>query len=294
MVKEILKEVYNKKIGFFGLGHMGTALLTAFAEFIKNSSLSLTKEIFFLCEKEEEKRQQLKHMGFINIFSEEETVFKNCKIIFLCVKPDGIEGILSRNIALINHETLLISIAAGISLNFMHLVTKKKTKIIRIMTNHLCTVFEAASVYSVNDYCTQTDENIVKLLLKNIGNIKKVEEKQMNIFTALSGSGPAFVYNFIESLADAALKNGVDIHTAREYAIQVVYGAAKYMRMQENKNPNSVKYIVTTPNGTTIAGLSQMDKHKFKWAVSEAVTHASKRAEVIEKEKMKIFAKTNF
>jgi pyrroline-5-carboxylate reductase len=294
MEEEILKELFNKKIGFIGLGQMGTALLTAFIEFLKKNSISQFRDIFYLCEREEIKNKELKQLGFKNVNSDEETIFTNCKIIFLCVKPDGIQGVLSRNISSIDNETLLISIAAGISLEFMHQATKKKVKIVRIMTNHLCSIFEAASVYSVNAYCSEIDEKIVKMLLKNMGTIKKIEEKQMNIFTSLSGSGPAFVYNFIESLSDAALKNGVDIQTSREYAIQVVYGAAKYMKMQENKNPNIIKYIVTTPNGTTIAGLSQLDKHKFKWAVSEAITHATKRAEEIEKEKMRIFAKTNF
>ena len=162
------------------------------------------------------------------------------------------------------------------------------------MTNHLCMIFESASVYSVNSCCEHKDEIIVSTLLKNVGIIKKVEEKLMNVFTALSGSGPAFVYQFTESLIDAALKNGVDVNTAREYAIQVLYGASKFMKEGKEKNPNNIKYIVTTPNGTTIAGLAQLDKHKFKHAVSEAITYATKRGQEIEIEKMKIFSKNKF
>ena len=110
----------------------------------------------------------------------------------------------------------------------------------------------------------------------------------MNAFTALTGSGPAFVYQFIESLVDSALKNGIDVPTARQYAIQNVMGAAMFMNESIDKNPNNIQYIVTTPKGTTIAGLNQLNKHRFKFAVDQAITAASNRGMEIEKEKMKL------
>src|SRR5690606_16066826 len=132
--------------------------------------------------------------------------------------------LIERNKNYINSDHLIISIAAGISIEIFEYLFKGKTtpKIIRIMTNHLCLINEGAGVYSVNSKCQNADEKIVLKLMSPVGLIKKVEDKQMNVFTALSGSGPAFVYHFAESLIDASLKNGVDIVTARQYAIQVI------------------------------------------------------------------------
>jgi pyrroline-5-carboxylate reductase len=192
--------------------------------------------------------------------------------------------------------SLLISVAAGINIDYMeHLYdSTKHPKICRIMTNHLCGIQQGGSVYSMNSKCEQTDEDLVNCLLQNVGIVKKIDEKLMNAFTALTGSGPAFVYQFIESLVDAALKNGIDITTAREYAIQNVMGAAMFMKASKDKNPNNIQYIVTTPKGTTIAGLNQLNKHRFKYAVNEAISAACNRGIEIEKEKMKLLKKTNF
>jgi pyrroline-5-carboxylate reductase len=309
MEEEIMKEIFTKKIGFLGVGQMGTALLLAFSKYLKNAiqknlqnfNLSNVDDIFYLYDTQESKTLEMKNYGFKNFSFNENEIFKKSKIIFICVKPDTVEGLINRNIDYITSDTLLISIAAGVSINylenlFIHKNPKSKInpKIIRIMTNHLCLILESASVYSVNSSCNLSDEKIVSTLLQNVGIIKKVDERQMNVFTALSGSGPAFVYQFLESLIDASLKNGVDIHIAREYAIQVLYGAAKFMKDGKEKNPNNIKYVVTTPNGTTITGLNQLDKYRFKYAVTQAITYATNRGEEIEIEKMKKFANSKF
>lgn len=319
--EEVFEEILNKKIGFLGVGQMGTALLLAFRKYLKNAlqkfdgnskipkifknSISpdyvdYVDDIFYLYDTQESKALEMKKFGFKNFSKDETEIFRKTKIIFICVKPDTVEGLIKRNQEHMSSDTILISIAAGVSINYLEnlfinvIHSHSKPKIIRIMTNHLCLILESASVYSVNSSCSSSDEKIVVTLFENVGIIKKVDEKQMNVFTALSGSGPAFVYQFLEALIDASLKNGVDIHTAREYAIQVLYGSAKFMREGAEKNPNNIKYVVTTPNGTTISGLNQLDKYRFKYAVGEAISYATKRGEEIELEKMKKFAKSKF
>ena len=162
------------------------------------------------------------------------------------------------------------------------------------MTNHLCMINEGASVYSINKNCNKIDEEIINSLLLNVGISKKVDEKQMNIFTAFSGSAPAFVYNFADSLIEGGLKNGIDVNTAKDYAIQVIYGAAKFMKNNKDNYPSNLKYKVTTPNGTTIAGLNQLEKYKFKYAISQALSFASQRGAEIEAEKLNNFSKPKF
>jgi len=255
-----------------------------------------SKDIFYLYDSQQEKKEDFKRRGFSNITNCEENIFSSAKIIFICVKPDTIEGLIKRNSQFIKEKTLLISIAAGISLEYIEQLLLKEThvrsslpKIIRIMANHLCLIGESASVYSINSKCNMIDEQIVVTLLKSVGIIKKIDEKQMNEFTALAGSGPAFVYYFAEALIDAALKNGIDVNTARDYVTQVLYGASKFFKNSKEKNVSSLKYAVTTPNGTTIAGLAQLDKNRFKHAINEAITHATAKGAQIEKQKMKNF-----
>lgn len=272
---------------------MGSCLIKTFSNNLKilhqkdyNSDFN---DYFYIYDPISKKKEEFESYGFKNFMKDEIDVAKNSEIIFCCVKPDVVYDVLSKTKSEFKKDSLLVSIAAGINIDYMQGIYDKNNipKIIRIMTNHLCTVNQAGSAYCSNDNCEKTDELLIENLLNNVGITKKVNEKLLNSFTALTGSGPAFVYHFIESLVDAGVKNGIDVSTAREFAIQNVLGAALYMKESKEKNPNTIQYIVTTPNGTTIAGLNQLNKHKFKYAVSEAISAAAARGKEIEKEKLK-------
>jgi len=270
---------------------MGSCLIKTFSNNLKilhqkdfNSDFN---DYFYIYDPISNKKEEFESYGFKNFMKDEIDVAKNSYIIFCCFKPDVVYDVLSKTKSQLKKDSLLVSIAAGINIDYMQGIYDKNNipKIIRIMTNHLCTVNQAGSVYCTNDNCEKTDELLIENFLNNVGITKKVNEKLLNSFTALTGSGPAFVYHFIESLVDAGVKNGIDVNTAREFAIQNVLGAALYMKESKEKNPNTVQYIVTTPNGTTIAGINQLNKHKFKYAVSEAISAAAARGKEIEREK---------
>ena len=287
------------KIGFLGLGQMGGALMIAFTKFLQKQKLNEEniKNIFYLFDPQRCKQEEYMSYGFKNIANSEKDVFQNSKLIFICVKPDSVKELLEENLSYIGEDHVLISICAGISIDFIENSFQgrnKIPKIIRIMANHLCIINESSSTYCTNSRCTVREENIINILLQNVGLIKKVPESKMNVYTALAGSGPAFIYYFADCIIDAALKNGIDINTAREYSINVLYGAAKYLKNSPDKNPNNLKYIITTPNGTTIHGLSQLDKHGFKYALNEALTASAERSAEIEREKLKLWVKPKF
>lgn len=272
---------------------MGSCLIKTFSNNLKLHQQKNYKkdfnDYFYIYDPLPQKKQEFESYGFKNFMKDELDVVKNSDIIFCCVKPDIVYDVLTKTKQEVKKDSLLVSIAAGISIDFMQQIYEKNNlpKIIRIMTNHLCTVNQAGSVYCSNENCEKIDELLIENFLTNVGIAKKVDEKLLNPFTALTGSGPAFVYHFIESLVDAGVKSGIDVNTAREYAIHTVLGAAMFMKDSKEKNPNSLQYIVTTPNGTTIAGLNQLNKYKFKYAVSEAISKASARGKEIEKEKTK-------
>jgi pyrroline-5-carboxylate reductase len=296
---DIMQEIINRRVGILGVGQMGSALLLAFSNYIRSiRNVTNEKSLFYLYDPNEKLMEDYKNYGFKNISDNESTVFKSTRLIFLCVKPDLLDVILTNNKELISKNTLLVSIVAGANIDYLQKLSMTNDnptpKVIRIMTNHHCLINEGASVYSASESCTNLDETIIKSLLANVGLIKKVSESQMNAYTALSGSGPAFVYYFVESLVDAAIRNGIDVNSARNYAIQLIYSSGKYLKDSKDNNPSSHKYVVTTPGGTTIAGLTEMDRLNFKYAVNSAITRATERAAELEREKMKKFANSKF
>lgn len=290
---KLVEEIVKRKVGFLGMGQMGTVLMKSFAGYLNQNYKSDFQvdfnDLFYMYDPIQDKKSLFLSQGFKNYMCDESEVCGNSKIIFNCVKPDTVPEVIMKTKNEVKRDSLMVSIAAGINIDYMEsLYTPDEVpKISRIMTNHLCGIHQGGSVYSMNSKCESVDEEILNCFLENVGIVKKIDEKLMNAFTALTGSGPAFVYQFIESLVDAALRNGIDVPTAREYAIQNVMGAAMFMKASKDKNPNNIQYIVTTPKGTTIAGLNQLNKHRFKYAVNEAITAACTRGIEIEKEKMK-------
>jgi pyrroline-5-carboxylate reductase len=282
---------------------MGNVLIKSFSSYLNQNYQTEFKvnfnDYFYLYDPITNKKDEFLKYGFKNYMNSELEVFGSSKIIFNCVKPDTVSEVMTKSKEKTDKESLIVSIAAGINIEYMeHLYiadngvnTTEIPKIVRVMTNHLCGIGEGGSVYSMNKFCDKTDEEIINCFLSNVGIVKKIDEGLMNAFTALTGSGPAFVYQFIESLVDSALKNGIDVPTARQYAIQIVMGAAMFMNESKDKNPNNIQYIVTTPKGTTIAGLNQLNKHRFKYAVDSAITAAATRGKEIEKEKMRYLKK---
>lgn len=296
---KLIDEILSRKMGFLGTGQIGGVLIKSFTNFLTQNYQEAYKVDFkdYFYMYDPSKKDYMTSIGYKHSMNNEAEVFRNSKIIFNCVKPDVVQGLFLGNRNEVTEDHLIVSIAAGIGIDYMEKLFKVNNvkpvmpKIVRSMTNHLCSINTSGSVYTLNSKCNELDEEIVKTLLLSLGIVKKIYENQMNAFTALTGSGPAFVYHFIESLVDASIKNGIDVNTAREFAIQTVFGAAKYLKEEKDKNPNTHQYIVATPKGTTIEGLSQLNKHKVKHAMIEAITCATKRGEQIEKEKNKLLKK---
>lgn len=284
---------------------MGDSLLSSFINLFLNSShndsnesigsFSQVQNLFYLYDINPDTRKKLSAKGFKNIGYSEKEILENSSIVFNCVKPQHIDNIITNNLDYFNKDLLFISILAGINIEYMESIfineAKKKNKevvipkIIRLMTNHLALIKMACSVYSSNKVCETLDEAILNYLVSNVGLIKKIDEKLMHSYTAFIGSSPAFIYEFIESFVDAGIKNGIDLPTARAFAIQTVIGSSRFVEEVEDKSPNNLKYIVSTPKGTTIYGLDKLHEHRFNYVVGEAITASAKRSEEIEKEK---------
>lgn len=211
-------------------------------------------------------------------------IFKEANALMLCVKPQDMKTLLENNSNNITKEHLLISIAAGIQLNKIQDCLSTPTPVVRIMTNTAALIKQGCSVYSKGRYATADDAKFVSDLLMSIGTSEgEIDESLMDVVTALSGSGPAYMFLILESLANGAEKMGMNKDMAVRLASQTMLGAAS-MVMDELNNKKSGKKIVQmkeevcSPGGTTVTGIAQLEKGKVPSALIDCIEHATKRA----------------
>jgi pyrroline-5-carboxylate reductase len=164
----------------------------------------------------------------------------------------------------------------GIELKQMKKVLKNHERIARVMPNVNCLCQSAASAFTLLKDSEQ-DSKIIEEIFSSVGSISKVSESSLDAVTGLSGSGPAYVFEFIEALSDAGVLNGLPREIATQLAIQTVFGSAK-MLLDTKKHPGELKWMVTSPGGTTIEGLNQLEQGKFHGVVMNAVTEATKKS----------------
>jgi pyrroline-5-carboxylate reductase len=254
-------------IGFIGGGNMAEAL-------IKGITGEGMKDIMVSEPREERARELERNYGIRATRSNSELV-ASCSIIILAVKPQSMDAVLEEIAPGIDDRKTVVSIAAGITLS--HLQSKLKTdKIVRVMPNTPALVQEGMSVMSLCECFTGTEINIVRSILMSVGKVMALPEKQMDAVTALSGSGPAFIALFIEAMREAGEKMGLSRDNAAELAVQTAIGTAGLL--ETGMPPERLRQMVTSPGGTTAAGLNVFEEKGLKTIVADALYAAKKRA----------------
>eukprot|EP01080_Neovahlkampfia_damariscottae_P007629 gene7629-11951_t len=257
------------KIGFIGAGQMAMAIMKG----ILNSKNGNKNKIFTT--DIVDKSMETKNLGITWLNSNEEVV-KKAEIIILCVKPNQIENVLKQIEHVLSSEKLIISIAAGIEIKQMKKVLKNHDKISRVMPNVNCLCQSAACAYSLYQDNSK-DSTVIEEIFSSVGTISKVPESSLDAVTGLSGSGPAYVFQFIEALSDAGVLNGLPRDISTQLAIQTVYGSCK-MLIETKNHPAVSKWMVTSPGGTTIEGLKNLEEGNFNAVVMKAVSEATKKS----------------
>jgi pyrroline-5-carboxylate reductase len=193
------------------------------------------------------------------------------------VKPDQVAAVLAEQRGNFTNAHLLISIAAGVTLAKMEAALLAGTRVIRVMPNTPALVGEAAAAFALGKSATAADGELVKKLLSAVGIAFQVKESLLDAVTGLSGSGPAYVYQFIEALSDGGVAAGLPRDIATKLAAQTVLGAAK-MVLETGQHPGALKDQVTSPGGTTIEGLHELEKGKMRATVMSAVRAATEKS----------------
>jgi pyrroline-5-carboxylate reductase len=259
-------------IGFLGAGKMATALARGFVR----AEIVFPKEIIAGDVSAAARAAFTKEAGAKTTASNSD-VLKFASVLVLAVKPDQVAGVLAEQRDNFTNEHLLISIAAGVTLAKMEAAVPAGTRVIRVMPNTPALVGEAAAAFALGKSATAADGELAKKLLSAVGIAFQVKESLLDAVTGLSGSGPAYVYQFIEALSDGGVAAGLPRDIATKLAAQTVLGAAK-MVLETGQHPGALKDQVTSPGGTTIEGLHELEKGKLRATVMSAVRAATEKS----------------
>jgi pyrroline-5-carboxylate reductase len=259
------------KLGIIGGGAMGSALLKGVIQ------AGLVKaEAVFMVEPDQAKLSSLKSSFGISSVPSGAEIARECRVIILAVKPQIMAGVLNELGPALDESHLVISIAAGISLSMLESCSPK-AKFIRVMPNTPARIGQGASAYCLGKNCGPSEQGIVEAIFGCVGVVMGANESQMHAITGLSGSGPAYVFHFIESLIDAGVMLGLSRDMATTMAVQTVLGSAELMK-SSNEHPGKLKNEVTSPGGTTAAGLFELEQGAVSGTIMKAVRAAAERS----------------
>ncbi|BDR58001.1 pyrroline-5-carboxylate reductase [Xylocopilactobacillus apicola] len=252
------------KLGFIGAGKMATALLTGIVKTKTVAASDIT-----VSDLNSDALSTIKEKLGVNVTQNSAQVVSQSEIIVLAVKPNVVLSILNSVKSQIKDQ-LIISIAAGLDLTHLQSSVNPDTSIVRVMPNLNATVGEAAIAICHNNRVNEEQLATAHRLLESSGELFDLPEDKFGLFTAISGSSPAFTFLYIDSLARAGVKYGLPKKLADKIAAQAVFGSAKLMQ-ETGKNPWDLIDDVSSPGGTTVAGLLEMQANNFQTAVIKGV-----------------------
>ncbi len=261
----------NKRIGFIGAGQMAKAMA---AGFIGKGLVSAESVCFF--DPNQNAREDFASATGGRALSSNQDVIAQSEIIFLAIKPQFYPDIVAEIGSGFPADKILVSIVAGMNLGTLS-VDFQSRKTIRVMPNTPGLIGQGASGICCNDGVTDDENTLIVSLLEANGIVCQVTDPQIDMVTGVSGSGPAFVFTFIEALIDGGVNVGLPRATARQLAIETVIGSAELVK-QSGDHPGVLRDQVTSPGGTTIAGMQALEESGFRAAVMLAVEAATLRA----------------
>ena len=253
-------------LGFIGLGNMAKAIIGG----ILGKGLMGPNEIIGTAQTEVTRQKVAAQYG-IQIRNSNEAVAREADIIVLAVKPQYLKVVIADIMDAVDENKLIVSIAAGKTISWISDEFEKPLGIIRVMPNTPALVGEGCSAVCRNDLVKNDDFRFVMELLESFGKAYTVPESLMDVVVGVSGSSPAYVFLFIEAMADAAVAGGMSRKQAYEFAAQSVLGSAR-MVLETGKHPGELKDMVCSPAGTTIEAVRVLEENGFRGIVMDAVS----------------------
>ncbi len=276
---------FDYTVGFIGAGNMGEAFIGAL---IQSGRLPAAK--ISVADVDARRLDCLKQRYGVMVLGDNAALFQNCRMVVLAVKPQQMPAVLKdlsgRGGYRLTERKLVLSIAAGFTIHKIEAIlyppleaqSVRNLPIIRVMPNTPALVLSAVSGMSVNRFVTEEDAWAARTFLQAVGDVIEFEEEALDAVTALSGSGPAYVFYLVEAMTAAGIQMGLEPSAAASLAAATLRGAAKLLEAS-GEPPEELRRKVTSPGGTTAAAIDVFQKRGFKPIVVEAIAAARRRAQ---------------
>ncbi|MBI4348733.1 MAG: pyrroline-5-carboxylate reductase [Elusimicrobia bacterium] len=262
----------DRSIAVLGAGHMGGALIGGLVrgKLVSPKDITATR-------RNPEALEELRRKWDIHTASDSRRAVKGADIVILAVKPQGAGATLDEIAPACRKDQLFISVMAGIQTSFINARLKKPCPVVRAMPNTPVLVDEGATAIAAGAHAGESDLKTAETIFKAVGRVEVLPENLLDAVTGLSGSGPVYIYMVIEALTDGGVKMGIPRAVAARLAAQTVYGAAKLV-LETGKHPAILKDEVTTPGGTAIAAVHELESKGLRTVLIDAVVTATKRS----------------
>ena len=269
-----------KKLAFVGAGSIAESLIRGMTQ-----SGTVFPGNIYVTDHHEHRRRLMRQQYAVHAFDNISDAAAHADVIFFCVKPTDITTALEQTARTVSHDPLYVSVVAGCPLayliehiNYQTPLKIEQTRFVRVMPNTSSAVLASATAYAVSHACSQEDAELVRFLLDAVGRSFFVEESMLDAITGLSGSGPAYIYYLVEAMTEAGISAGLSTELSESLTRQTLLGAA-LMLDQGELSAAQLRQKVTSPGGTTMAGIAALEQDGFRQAVLHAVQAATHRAQ---------------
>jgi len=261
----------KQRILFIGAGRMAEAIFSGLLSMSKEHIESITVSN----RSDEARLDYLKSTYDLQVTTDWKSAVAHANVIVLAMPPQAHEPLL-KELAALTAGQLVVTVAAGIGPSYLEAHLPTNTPAAWIMPNTAATIGESMSLYAVGQHVTDEHEEVLEMILKGMGEAQKCTEEEVHNLTAVTGSAPAFLYYFAESLIDVTKKFNIDDETAKQLVVQMLYGSVAMLK--GGTEPSDLREQVTTPGGATAEGLKVLQNHDFATIIDEAIAATNKKA----------------
>lgn len=262
-----------EKIAFIGAGAMAEAMVAG----IIHTKFLPSQQLFITNKGNDARLAEITLTYGVQCSRDKAHVIKDAEIVVFATKPHDLEEAICHTRDYLTKDQLIISVIAGVSTGYIQSQLGKRAAIIRAMPNTAAQVGYSATAISKGAFATEDHVELAIQFFQAIGTVTVVAEDQMHVVTGISGSGPAYIYYLVEAMEEAAALEGLDVDIAKQLISQTVIGAGKMLR-EQTASAATLRENVTSPNGTTAAGLETLTDFHFKKAILACVKNAASRS----------------
>lgn len=259
-----------KKLAVIGAGSMAEALISG----IVDNKLLNKEQIWVTNRSNEEKLQQLQEEYGVNTSYNTKEVLQYADLVILAMKPKDVASAMVQLKPLLTGDMLIVSVLAGVSIESIERLAEKPLSIVRAMPNTSAAIGKSATALAVNERVASNQMGLVQSLFETVGLTTFVKEEQLDAVTGLSGSGPAYIYYLVEAMEKSAIEIGLEKEMAKDFIVQTLLGAAE-MLAKSTKEPEQLRREVTSPGGTTEAGIKVLETHGVQKAFISCIKEAT-------------------